>query len=52
MALELHTGIPNLGLDGLAIDLHRSRSELDADSRFRIHVELVACETRQHCGRS
>lgn len=36
-AISLLTGrIPNLRLDGLGVDLNRSRSELDTDCRLRV----------------
>lgn len=45
-------GIPDLGLDGLGVDLDRPGSELDADRRLGIDVELIAGESTQQIGLS
>lgn len=37
--------IPNLGLDGLGINLNRSGRKLDANRRFAIQVEFIAGES-------
>jgi len=43
------TGVPDLRLDRLAVDVDTPRRELDADSRLAFQVELVARESRQYC---
>jgi len=43
-------GIPDLGLDGLGVNLDGSGSEFDADGRLGIEVELVAREPAQQVG--
>ena len=45
-------GIPDLGLDGLGVDLDGAGRELDADGRLRVDVELVAGESAQQVGLS
>lgn len=42
--------IPNLGLDGLGVDLNRSGSKLNADSGLGIEVEFVSGESAQQVG--
>lgn len=42
--------VPNLRLDGLGIHLNRAGSELDADGRLGVEVELVAGESAQQVG--
>jgi hypothetical protein len=42
--------IPNLRLDGLAVDLDRARGELDTDGRLGIQVELIAREPAKQVG--
>lgn len=44
--------IPDLGLDGLGVDLDRSSRELNADGGLGIDVELVARESTQQVGLS
>lgn len=39
--------IPDLSLDGLRVDLDRSRGKLDADSRLAVQVELIAGEAAE-----
>jgi hypothetical protein len=46
----LARGIPDLGLDGLGVDLDRPRGELDADGGLGVDVELVSRETAQQVG--
>jgi hypothetical protein len=46
----LASGIPDLSLDGLVVDLDAACSKLDTDGRLRIKVELVAGETAQEVG--
>lgn len=43
----LASGVPDLGLDLLAIDEQLLRLELDADGRLGVGVELVASEPRE-----
>ena len=43
-------GVPNLGLDLLAVDLHALSLELDADGGLGVGVELVAGVARQEVG--
>lgn len=45
-------GIPDLRLNGLGVDLDRTGSELDADGRLGIEIELVARESAQQVGLS
>ena len=40
-------GIPNLGLDGLCVNLDGSRGKLDTDGRLGVEVELVTGESTQ-----
>lgn len=40
----LTRGVPDLGLDGLGIDLDAASCEFDADGRLAVEVELVAGE--------
>jgi hypothetical protein len=44
--------IPNLGLDGLRIDLDGPGTELDADGGLGVEVELVAGESAEKVGLS
>lgn len=44
--------IPDLGLDGLGVNLDRPGRELDADGRLRVQVELVTGETAEKVGLS
>ena len=46
----VRTSVPNLGLDGFAVDLDRACRKLDADGRLGLEVELVPCEPRQQVG--
>lgn len=39
--------IPNLGFDGLCVDLDRAGRELHADCRFGVQVEFVPGESTQ-----
>ena len=43
-------GIPDLGLDGLCVDLDGSCSEFDTNGGLGIKVELVACESAEKVG--
>ncbi|KAL3300432.1 Ras-like protein Rab-11B, partial [Colletotrichum asianum] len=45
-------GIPNLCLDRLGVDLNGSGSELDADCRLGVQVELIAGESTEKVGLS
>jgi len=42
--------VPNLRLDRLGVHLDRTGSELDADGRLGVEVELVAGESAQQVG--
>lgn len=42
--------VPDLGLDGLGVDLDGAGGELDADGRLGVQVELVAREPAQQVG--
>jgi hypothetical protein len=42
--------IPDLGLDGLVVDLDAASGKLDADSGLAVEVEFVAGETREKVG--
>jgi hypothetical protein len=42
--------IPDLGLDGLGVDLDRPRGKLNADGGLGVDVELVSCETAEQVG--
>lgn len=46
----LACGIPDLGLDGLCVDLDGAGSEFDADGRLGVEVELVARKSTQQVG--
>ena len=46
----LASGIPDLGLDGLVVDLDAASSELDADGGLAVEVEFVTGETREQVG--
>ena len=46
----LPRGVPDLRLDGLAVDGDRARRELDADGRLGLEAELVAGEAREEVG--
>ena len=43
-------GIPDLGLDGLVVDLDAAGGELDADGGLAVEVEFVSGETREKVG--
>ncbi len=43
-------GVPNLGLDDLAVDLDAAGGELDPDGGLGLEAELVLGETRQQVG--
>jgi hypothetical protein len=43
-------GIPDLGFDGLGVDLDGARGELDPDGRFGVEVEFVAGEAGEEVG--
>ena len=43
-------GVPNLGLDDLAVDLEGAGGELDADGRLGLEAELVAREAGEQVG--
>lgn len=43
-------GVPDLGLDGLVVDLNAAGRELDADGGLAVEVEFVAGETREQVG--
>jgi hypothetical protein len=43
-------GIPDLGLDGLVVDLDAAGGELDTDGGLAVEVEFVAGETREKVG--
>lgn len=43
-------GIPDLGLDGLVVDLDAAGGELDANGGLAVEVEFVAGETREQVG--
>lgn len=43
------TGIPDLRLDSLSINVDGPRGKLDANGRLRVEVELVARESRENC---
>ena len=45
-------GIPDLGLDGLGVDLDGPRGELDTDGGLGVEVELVAGEPTEQVGLS
>ena len=47
--LNLHTGIPDLRLQDLALYSDGARGELDADGRLGVLAELIARETRENC---
>jgi hypothetical protein len=42
--------VPNLGLDGLCVNLNRSGCKFDADSGFGIEIEFVAGESTEEIG--
>jgi hypothetical protein len=46
----LTSSIPDLGLDGLGIDLNRTSGELDTDGGLGVEVEFVASEAREQIG--
>jgi hypothetical protein len=48
----LSSGIPNLGLDRLGVDLNGSSGELDTDGRLGVQVELVTGESTEKVGLS
>jgi hypothetical protein len=48
LSLSVPTSVPNLRLDGLAVDVDAPGGELDADCRLGLEVELVASETREN----
>jgi len=37
--------VPDLGFDGLGVDLDGASGELDADGRFTVEVEFIASES-------
>ena len=41
------SGVPNLGLDDLVVDVNAASGELDADGGLGLEAELVARESRQ-----
>ena len=43
----LTRSVPNLCLDGLGVDLDRSRGELDADRGLGVEVELITGESTE-----
>ena len=43
-------GVPNLGLDDLAVDLEGAGGELDADGGLGLEAELVAREAGEQVG--
>lgn len=45
------TSVPDLGLDRLGVYADGPGGELDTDGRLGLEVELVAGESREHCGR-
>src|SRR4051812_6225 len=50
-AVTFLTGrVPNLGLDGLVVDLDGPCRELDTDRRLGLEIELIAGETTQEIG--
>lgn len=52
-AISLLAGrIPDLRLDGLGVDLDRSRGELDTDCRLGVQVELISGESTEKVGLS
>lgn len=40
----LTRSVPDLGFDGLAVDLDAAGCEFDADGGLAVEIELVACE--------
>lgn len=48
----LSSGIPDLRLDGLGVDLDRARGELDTDGGLGVQVELVTGEPTKQVGLS
>ena len=46
----LTSGVPNLGLDDLVVDVDASGGELDADRGLGLEAELVAGESREEVG--
>lgn len=46
----LARGIPDLGFDGLAVDLDAAGREFDADGGFAVEVEFVAREAGEQVG--
>jgi hypothetical protein len=46
----LTRGVPDLGLDGLAVDLDGASREFDADGGFAVEVEFVAGESGEQVG--
>lgn len=42
--------VPDLGLDGLGVDLDAAGCEFDADGGFAVEVEFVAGEAREEVG--
>ena len=46
----LARGVPDLGLDGLAVDLDAARGEFDSDGGFAVEVEFVAREAGEEVG--
>ena len=46
----LSSGIPDLSLDCLCVNLDGSCGELNTDGRLGVKVELIPCETTQQVG--
>lgn len=44
--------VPDLGLDGLVVDLDATGGKFDADGGLAVEIELVACESREQVGLS
>ncbi len=42
--------VPDLGFDGLGVDLDGAGGELDADGRFAVEIEFVAGEPGEQVG--
>ena len=46
----VHTSVPDLSFDRLAVDLYTSGREFYPNSRLRLQVELVSSEAREKVG--